>query len=101
MNCGFCAEYCPFDAIKMDHDYELSSFERFNTLVFDKARLTKPDTYHAAIHPTDWARELREKEEAARKEAEKAAAAAAKKTAADAAAAAKAAEAAKPAEPAA
>jgi NADH-quinone oxidoreductase subunit I len=22
MNCGFCAEYCPFDAIKMDHDYE-------------------------------------------------------------------------------
>ena len=55
MSCSLCAEFCPFDAIKMDHDYELSSFERFNTLVFDKARLTKPDTYHAAIHPTDWA----------------------------------------------
>ncbi|HSN75236.1 MAG TPA: 4Fe-4S binding protein, partial [Anaerolineae bacterium] len=54
MSCGFCAEFCPFDAIKMDQDYELSSFERFNSLVFGKARLTKPDTYHAAIHPTDW-----------------------------------------------
>ncbi len=98
MSCGLCAEFCPFDAIKMDHDYELSSFERFNTLVFDKARLTRPDTYHAAIHPADWARELQEKEEAARKEAEKAAAAAAKKAAAAAAApAAKPAEAAKPA----
>ena len=98
MSCSLCAEFCPFDAIKMDHDYELSSFERFNTLVFDKARLTKPDTYHEAIHPTDWAREIQEKEEAAKKEAEKAAAAAAKKAAADAAAAAKAAEAAKPAD---
>ena len=96
MSCSLCAEFCPFDAIKMDHDYELSSFERFNTLVFDKARLTKPDTYHAAIHPGDWARELQEKEEAARKEAEKAAVAAAKKAAAAAAPAAKPAEAAQP-----
>ena len=24
MNCGLCAEYCPFDAIKMDHDYEIA-----------------------------------------------------------------------------
>jgi NADH-quinone oxidoreductase subunit I len=76
MSCGLCAEFCPFDAIKMDHDYELSSFERFNTL---------------AIHPTDWARELEDQAEAARKDAEKAVAAAAKKAA----------EAAKPAEPAA
>jgi len=92
MSCSLCAEFCPFDAIKMDHDYELSSFERFSTLVYDKAKLTRPDTYHAAIHPTDWAREQKEKEEAAKKEAEKAAAAAAKK-----AAAAKPAEEAKPA----
>ncbi|CAG0932010.1 NADH-quinone oxidoreductase subunit I [Thermoflexales bacterium] len=98
MSCSLCAEFCPFDAIKMDHDYELASFERFNTLVFDKARLTKPDTYHAAIHPTDWARELQDKEAAARKEAEKAAAAAAKKAAAEAAVAAKAAETDKPAD---
>src|SRR5512143_392920 len=87
MSCWLCAEFCPFDAIKMDHDYELSTFERFSTLVYDKARLTKPDTYHEAIHPTDWAREIQEKEEAAKKEAEKAAAAAAKKAAAAAAAA--------------
>ena len=82
MSCGLCAEFCPFDAIKMDHDYELSTFERFNNLVFDKARLTKPDTYHAQIHPTDWAREQTEIAEKAAKDAEKAAAAAAKKAAA-------------------
>ncbi|MFN8596889.1 MAG: 4Fe-4S binding protein [Anaerolineae bacterium] len=98
MSCGLCAEFCPFDAIKMDHDYELSSFERFNTLVFGKDRLTRPDTYHATLHPTDWQRELVEKEEAAKKEAEKAAAAA-KKAAAAAAAAAKPAEAPKPPAP--
>jgi len=93
MSCGLCAEFCPFDAIKMDQDYELSSFERFNNLVFDKARLTKPDTYHAQIHPTDWAREQAEIAEKAAKDAEKAAAAAAKK-----AAAAKPADASKPAD---
>lgn len=71
MQCGFCAEFCPFDAIKMDHDYEIATFERFQTLVFDKQKLTKPDTYHAAIHPTDWARELQELAEKAAKEAEK------------------------------
>ncbi|MBP7688459.1 MAG: 4Fe-4S binding protein [Thermoflexales bacterium] len=95
MSCGLCAEFCPFDAIKMDQDYELSSFERFNTLVYGKEKLTRPDTYHAAIHPGDWTRELQEKEEAAKKEIEKAKAAEAKKAAAAAAAAAKAAEAAK------
>jgi len=78
MSCGLCAEFCPFDAIKMDQDYELSSFERFNTLVYGKAKLTRPDTYHASIHPTDWARELQDKEEAAKKEIEKAKAAEAK-----------------------
>lgn len=71
MQCGFCAEFCPFDAIKMDHDYEIATFERFQTLVFDKQKLTKPDTYHAAIHPTDWAREQVELAEKAAKEAEK------------------------------
>ena len=71
MNCGLCAEFCPFDAIKMDHDYEIASFERFQTLVFDKQMLTKPDTYHAQIHPLDWAREQAEAAEKAAKEAEK------------------------------
>lgn len=82
MSCGLCAEFCPFDAIKLDHDYELSCFERFDTLVYGKDKLTRPDTYHAAIHPIDWAREQQELAEKAAKEAEKAAAAAAKKAAA-------------------
>jgi len=78
MNCGYCAEFCPFDAIKMDHDYELSYYphqEPHARLVHDKAELTKPDTYHASIHPTDWHREL---EDRAAEEAKKKAAAEAK-----------------------
>ncbi len=78
MNCGYCAEFCPFDAIKMDHDYELSYYpeqEASARMVHDKARLTKPDTYHAAIHPTDWQRELADR---AAEEAKKKAAAEAK-----------------------
>jgi NADH-quinone oxidoreductase subunit I len=84
MNCGYCAEFCPFDAIKMDHDYELSYYPgQFaeNRLVEDEAMLLKPDTYHAAIHPTDWAREL----EAVAAEEEKKRAAAEAKAKADAA----------------
>jgi len=27
MNCGLCAEYCSFDSIKMDHNYEITSYE--------------------------------------------------------------------------
>ncbi|MCL4506713.1 MAG: 4Fe-4S binding protein [Chloroflexi bacterium] len=96
MNCGFCAEFCPFDAIKMDHQYEIASMgNRKQELLFDKDRLSVMDTYHAGIHPLDWARELEEKkaEEAKKKaaaeakaaaDAKKAAAAAAAKTAADA-----------------
>jgi NADH-quinone oxidoreductase subunit I len=73
MSCGFCAEYCPFDAIKMDHDYELSSYERHESWVYDLQELLHPVAYHAAIHPTDWQRELEEqraKDEAKRRKAE-------------------------------
>jgi NADH-quinone oxidoreductase subunit I len=79
MSCGFCAEYCPFDAIKMDHEFELSSYERHESWVYDLQELLHPAAYHAAIHPTDYAREVAEvraKEEAKRqKEAAKLAAA--------------------------
>jgi len=71
MQCGFCAEFCPFDAIKMDHDYEIAAFERFQTMIYDKQTLTRPDTYHAKLHPSDWAREQKEIAEKAAKEAEK------------------------------
>ncbi|HSG44158.1 MAG TPA: 4Fe-4S binding protein, partial [Anaerolineales bacterium] len=76
MNCGFCAEYCPFDAIKMDHDFEIASYGRN---VYNMEKLLKPSSYYQSIRPENFARE-----EAARKEKEaaKAARAAAKSAAA-------------------
>ena len=73
MSCGFCAEYCPFEAIKMDHEFEISSYERRDSWVYDLQELLHPVAYHAAIHPTDYAREVdevRAKDEAKRKKAE-------------------------------
>lgn len=52
MNCGNCMEYCPFDAIKMDHDYELASTDRTHNHIFDKQRLSKPFVYWRSIAPT-------------------------------------------------
>lgn len=72
MSCGFCAEYCPFDAIKMNHDYEFSSYERHESWVFDMQELLQPVAFHAALHPSDHAREVEEaraKEEALAKKA--------------------------------
>ncbi|MCP4418776.1 MAG: hypothetical protein GY805_19340, partial [Chloroflexi bacterium] len=51
MNCGFCAEFCPFDAIKMDHDYELASYDRTSAHIHDKERLSKPISYWREIAP--------------------------------------------------
>lgn len=65
MNCGLCAEYCPFDAIKMDHVYELASYDRSADHIFNKERLSKPLAYYAEIRPENYARE-----EAARAEKE-------------------------------
>ena len=79
MSCGLCAEFCPFDAIKMDHDYELAVYDRYPQLVYNKAELTVPLEYYAALWPSQFAEEqLRrkaEEEEDARKAAEKARAA--------------------------
>ena len=80
MNCGYCAEYCPFDAIKMDHDYELASYDRTTAHVYDKAKLSKPVSYYAAIRPTDYAAEEKVRVEEAAKKAGAAAAAPATKT---------------------
>jgi NADH-quinone oxidoreductase subunit I len=57
MNCGYCSEYCPFDAIKMDNDFEIASFDRTTRHVWNKAKLSKPVSYHAQIHPTDYVAE--------------------------------------------
>jgi NADH-quinone oxidoreductase subunit I len=55
MSCGFCAEFCSFDAIKMDNDYEVADYER--SFLWGLPQLVKPLEYHAAIHPTDYADE--------------------------------------------
>ncbi|MEO6924967.1 MAG: 4Fe-4S dicluster domain-containing protein, partial [Bryocella sp.] len=53
MSCQICVEVCPFDAIKMDNDFETSSTTRFGELVWPKARLAKSNEYYHHIHPTE------------------------------------------------
>ena len=53
MSCQICVEVCPFDAIKMDKVYELSSRERFDTLLLRKPQLAKSNEYYHRIHPTE------------------------------------------------
>src|SRR6267154_1620021 len=36
MSCQICVEVCPFDAIKMDTEFELSATDRFGGLLLDK-----------------------------------------------------------------
>jgi NADH-quinone oxidoreductase subunit I len=69
MNCGFCAEYCPFDAIKMDHNYELASYDRSEAHIFDKERLMRPAEYYAEIRPRNHAAEEAIRAEKAAKKA--------------------------------
>lgn len=73
MSCSFCVEFCPFDAIKMNHDYELAVYDRYPQLVYNKAELTVPVEYYAALWPDQYALEeevRREKEEEAKRKAE-------------------------------
>ena len=53
MSCQICVEVCPFEAIKMDQEYELSRRERFDALLMCKSDLSKSNTYYHAIHPTE------------------------------------------------
>jgi len=82
MSCSFCTEFCPFDAIKMNHDYELAVYDRYPQLVYDKEELTVPLEYYAALWPTQYAEEqarrAQEKEEERRRDEEKRKAAEAK-----------------------
>lgn len=73
MSCSFCVEFCPFDAIKMNHDYELAVYNRYPQLVYDKEELTVPLEYYAALWPEQFAAEQearRKAEEAERAKAE-------------------------------
>ena len=82
MNCGICAEVCPFDAIYMDGEYELSTDDRFEGLLFHKERLAKSADYHMRLRPKE-ATEVMQRRQA--EEEKKAAAAAAKAAKAQAA----------------
>jgi NADH-quinone oxidoreductase subunit I len=53
MQCGICAEVCPFDAIKMDHDYELARADRFEGLLFTKPALAKSKEYYRKVRPAE------------------------------------------------
>ena len=53
MNCGICAEVCPFDSIKMDAVYELAAPDRFAPLVCHKHQLAKSNDYYHSIKPTE------------------------------------------------
>ena len=41
----------------MDHDFELASFDRTGAHIYNKAKLSKPVSYYAALRPTNYARE--------------------------------------------
>jgi NADH-quinone oxidoreductase subunit I len=49
MSCQICVEVCPFDAIKMDVEFEMSSTDRFGGLLLDKYKLAKSNEYYAAL----------------------------------------------------
>jgi NADH-quinone oxidoreductase subunit I len=53
MSCGICAEVCPFESIKMDQVFTLSSDTRFGSLLLHKEQLAKSNDYFRKIHPTD------------------------------------------------
>lgn len=53
MSCGFCAEVCPFDSIKMDHHFELSTHDHPSMTVY-KEGLMRPVSYYAEIAPDFW-----------------------------------------------
>jgi NADH-quinone oxidoreductase subunit I len=53
MSCQICVEVCPFEAIKMDKDFELSQRERFDHLLLRKEQLSKSNQYYHKIHPVE------------------------------------------------
>jgi NADH-quinone oxidoreductase subunit I len=53
MSCQICVEVCPFEAIKMDTEFELSNSDRFGGLLLDKHQLAKSNVVYHRIHPTE------------------------------------------------
>ncbi|MDO8539197.1 MAG: 4Fe-4S dicluster domain-containing protein [Opitutaceae bacterium] len=81
MSCQICVEVCPFDAIKMDQQYEIAEADRFDRLLLKREALAKPNSYYQEIHPAEAAQvdamlaEARRKADAKAKAAAEAAAA--------------------------
>ena len=53
MSCSICVEVCPFESIKMNTQFELSTGERFEHLLLHKQDLAKPNAYYHQLHPDD------------------------------------------------
>jgi len=53
MSCQICVEVCPFDAIKMDTEFELSTTDRFGGLLVNRQQLSRPNSHFRKIHPTE------------------------------------------------
>ena len=76
MQCQICVEVCPFDAIKMDNDYEKARYGRFTQLVEHLPDLLKPNEYYQQIKPTEAGKVDAKLKAEAEKKAKKVAAAA-------------------------
>jgi len=53
MSCSICVEVCPFESIKMDTQFELSTDDRFDGLLLHKEDLSKSNEYYHQQHPDD------------------------------------------------
>jgi NADH-quinone oxidoreductase subunit I len=79
MSCQICVEVCPFDSIKMNTEFELSTDDRFGGLLLRKENLAQSNEYYHRIHPTEATEvDARLAEEKAKAEAKAKAAAEAK-----------------------
>ena len=78
MSCQICVEVCPFEAIKMDHVFEIATTDRFGALLLNREELAKPNSYYHEIQPTEAAKvdaRLAAERKAAKEKAKAAAAA--------------------------
>jgi NADH-quinone oxidoreductase subunit I len=50
MSCQICVEVCPFDSIKMNTEFELSTDDRFGGLLLTKDKLARSNEYYRKIH---------------------------------------------------
>jgi NADH-quinone oxidoreductase subunit I len=81
MSCQICVEVCPFDAIKMDQQFEIAESDRFHALLLNRETLAKSNAYYHQLHPTEASQVDAMLAEAKRVADEKAKAAAAAKAA--------------------